>query len=150
MWWIPEEHCQNKTLTELFQWDFSFFFFLNNSGLQKVQLFRHRSVFKIHACCLLLQSCCKSLWWRVTLVWWIVFLLQLYGCFSDERKEMFFQSVQMLQVYVLAQEVRLFWCLEHKGVTYTWHCRRMLDENLRGPYSALCASRSFTCSICLP
>lgn len=148
MWWIPEEHCQNKMLTELFQC--FFFLFPTILDFRKFN-FSDTGVF-LKA---VLAASCYS---PVVGAWSEVSLQSdgLYCCcscmrvVSDECKEMFFLSVQMFRIHVLAQEVSLVWCMDHRGVTYTCHCRRALHESLQGPSGALCVSRMFMCSIYLP
>lgn len=144
------EFLKNTVKTKRLQSYFGGFFSLsNNSGLQKVQLFRYRSGLKSSACCLCYCPTIR-IWSSVIVMWWVVFQLQLDDFFSDECKEMFFLCVQMLGIYVLAREVSLLWCVDHKGVPYTCHCRYMLYEIVHRTHSTLCVSHMFMCSIYLP
>lgn len=141
------EFLKNTVKTESLQSYFSVFF----SSFQQFRT-SESSTFQIQTwftkqCLLPLLLPVVGVWSSLFVMWWVVFQLQLDDFFSDECKEM---CVQMLGIYVLAQEVSLLWCIDHRGVPYRCHCRCMLYEILHRPYSTLCVSKMFMCSIYLP
>lgn len=89
--------------------------FLCNSGLQKVQLFRHTN-FKnqcfLPSVTVLSQELVKALLSHDGL-----YFCCSCDCFSDEHKERFFPVwTDVIYIYVLAQKVSLFWCIAHKKI----------------------------------